>query len=316
MYVTELFKEFQKDRLKEAKKSDYDYMQEIYSRTELFDFTNINDDIEMDFDEFRKTLSVSLPLQFFSLPFENVFVKTLYNMNDTVSQELGIFLREYSPNILTGTITMNYKFGNLLFKYNLPFTIHLDEKCTLLINKIDYQNIINAIEKLYLANEKSIMNKINQILQLNKKTGKKSEIDENFKEKAKNEFLQIKETTIKMVEGGFLCGIIQTQKVFEKLSKHEIIVDKNEKMKPEYYSFKDKAKKTIKVTNRPIYYVLDKKDYEKRNYHIKPIGKLEYSHAFKVRGHWRRIDVKSIGKDRNGDYKIEGFTWVIDHIRG
>ena len=103
-----------------------------------------------------------------------------------------------------------------------------------------------------------------------------------------------------------------THEVFEKLSKCEILVDTAKGS--EYYAIK--GEKTKKVTNRPIYYVIDNRTYKQGAYHINPITKLEYSHAFRVRGHWRRIDEKSIGKDRTGDYHIQGFTWVIDHIRG
>ena len=123
------------------------------------------------------------------------------------------------------------------------------------------------------------------------------------------------ETQKRMINDYYGVRLTFLIKTFEKLSQYSTLTDIPIN-KTEYYSFKDKNKTTIKITNRPIYYILDKKDYEKKNYHIKPIGKLEYSHAFKVRGHWRRIDEKSIGKDRNGNYKIEGFTWVIDHIRG
>ena len=40
MYITEIFKEFQKTNLKETKLTHYDYMQEIYANTQLFDLTN------------------------------------------------------------------------------------------------------------------------------------------------------------------------------------------------------------------------------------------------------------------------------------
>lgn len=43
-------------------------------------------------------------------------------------------------------------------------------------------------------------------------------------------------------------------------------------------------------------------------------NKIDWSHRWKVRGHWRKCN--SVGKDRNGEYGVDGFTWVIDHIRG
>lgn len=35
---------------------------------------------------------------------------------------------------------------------------------------------------------------------------------------------------------------------------------------------------------------------------------LEWTHCFSVSGHWRKV--KNIGKDRNGDYCVDGYTWV------
>lgn len=43
-------------------------------------------------------------------------------------------------------------------------------------------------------------------------------------------------------------------------------------------------------------------------------GRIDWSHRWLVRGHWRRHP--GLGKDRNGDYCIDGFTWVVDHEKG
>jgi len=43
-------------------------------------------------------------------------------------------------------------------------------------------------------------------------------------------------------------------------------------------------------------------------------GTIEYLHKFSVRGHWRKIT--SLGKNRSGDYVIDGKTWVSAHIKG
>lgn len=40
---------------------------------------------------------------------------------------------------------------------------------------------------------------------------------------------------------------------------------------------------------------------------------VSWSHAFDVRGHWRRID--GLGKDRSGEYCVNGFTWVRPHVK-
>lgn len=43
-------------------------------------------------------------------------------------------------------------------------------------------------------------------------------------------------------------------------------------------------------------------------------GKINWSHRWEVRGHWRRV--KYIGKDRSGNYLIPGHTWVTPCIKG
>lgn len=41
----------------------------------------------------------------------------------------------------------------------------------------------------------------------------------------------------------------------------------------------------------------------------------DWNHRWSVRGHWRVSEGK-VGKDRDGNYCIDGYTWVKDHIRG
>lgn len=41
---------------------------------------------------------------------------------------------------------------------------------------------------------------------------------------------------------------------------------------------------------------------------------VDWSTAWKVRGHWRRHD--GLGKDRSGRYCVSGMTWVTDHVKG
>lgn len=49
---------------------------------------------------------------------------------------------------------------------------------------------------------------------------------------------------------------------------------------------------------------------------IKRLGrKLEFTFAFPVRGHWRDLPGK-IGKDRKGNYCVEGKTWVKESVKG
>lgn len=41
---------------------------------------------------------------------------------------------------------------------------------------------------------------------------------------------------------------------------------------------------------------------------------IDWSHRFNVRGHWRKYD--GLGKDRTGEYCIDGYTWVVSHEKG
>jgi hypothetical protein len=43
---------------------------------------------------------------------------------------------------------------------------------------------------------------------------------------------------------------------------------------------------------------------------------IDWSHRWEVRGHWRRLDADSIGKDRDGNYVVAGWTWVTPHEKG
>lgn len=48
------------------------------------------------------------------------------------------------------------------------------------------------------------------------------------------------------------------------------------------------------------------------------VGKdIEWSHRWRVRGHWRKLpEASKIGKDREGNLIVRGFTWVTEHIKG
>lgn len=41
---------------------------------------------------------------------------------------------------------------------------------------------------------------------------------------------------------------------------------------------------------------------------------IDWSHRFEVRGHWRVFE--GVGKNRDGEYNIEGFTWVKNYVKG
>lgn len=65
-----------------------------------------------------------------------------------------------------------------------------------------------------------------------------------------------------------------------------------------------------------IIYISDKKEFKKNHPELqnKIINKPKY--AFEVRGHQRKLhNPNTLGKDRNGDYCVKSFTWVIPAIK-
>ena len=263
MQIKEAFKKFTEERHKEDKGRNHDLLQEIYASTEFFDMSLYNFEGEvlhgfsLVHDEYVGTYTV----EDLSLPFQNTWIK--------LKENIFMFLREYSPEIITGTMyTTNYmcevpEYANITGTLNIPFTIRLK----------------NGI----------ISSDLNVLL--------------------------IKEYVPVLLENTFQVAI-QVGEVLNNLSKKQVAVDTDTSGHSEYY--RRKRKPTIKIPQRPIYYVLgDKKEDVTKKYNsIKSMGRLEYSHAFKVRGHWRTINEKSLGKDRNGNYGVHGYTWVVEHIRG
>ena len=96
------------------------------------------------------------------------------------------------------------------------------------------------------------------------------------------------------------------------LPKYSVVSDNNNN-KAQY--FPRKKLPTIK-SFKPIYYVLERKEAEKQVRSIRARGHIEFTHSFKVRGHYRRINPTSFGKDRNGEYKLKGITFVKDYVKG
>lgn len=106
-----------------------------------------------------------------------------------------------------------------------------------------------------------------------------------------------------------------TLDTLNSLGKHVVVKDTPECV-VQYYRRKHAS--TIQVKDRPIYYVLDKKYKDSYRFVIKnPIGKLTYSHTFKVRGHWRVLNsMDTLGKNREGIRNVKGYTWVKEHLKG
>lgn len=287
MLVTEIFKQFCNERYKEAnlkkyKGYDYNSMQQIYASTEFFDVSLYSWKKEntryYDLENNGYTyLCYTKDLEDFSLPFQNNFIK--------YKDDTYIFLREFSPNIITGTVYYtSFKFEG--FCLNCPFSIELGETH-------DNESVIE------LKNMQDIYFLLKQRVQ-------KELLQETLEEFAKNFFHIMLETCI----------------IFKTLNKKAVVTDNyNTKSTGKQYAdyYRLKGKPTIKVPSRPIYYVIgnkEEKDNENKVKRIKSRGYTEFTYAFHVRGHWRRIAEKSYGKDRNGNYNTLGYTWVNEYIKG
>ena len=256
--IQEIFKQFCKERHTEDKGRNYDLLQEIYASTEFFDTTLYKfTSIPYNFEQWNsKTYIATFPIENFSLPFQNNFIK--------IEEDKALFLREYAPDTLTGTMyIINYLGkGNTL---NIPFTIRLKGDTGIIMSDF-YVSML------------------------------------------KDRIARILEDMFIMVIGNCLT--------LNELSKKSVAVDKPINNFYEYY--RRRRKPTLKVPQRPIYYVLGEKekDVSAKYEYIQPTGTLEYSYAFKVRGHWRHIGDKTLGKDRNGNYNIKGFTWITEYTKG
>lgn len=73
--------------------------------------------------------------------------------------------------------------------------------------------------------------------------------------------------------------------------------------------------KKIRHKVRTILYIHNKEDVIKNNKALKI--NLSCPYRFTVRGHWRKLkDDTHFGKDREGNYTVQGLTWITDFIKG
>lgn len=281
--IQDIFKQFCKERHTEDKGKNYDLLQEVYANTEFFDMEFLDRPSELP--ELTNFIceplknSADFPIENFNLPFQNLFVHW--------KDKCYVFLREYAPDIITGTFYLtNCSFLNTN-KFvcegtlNIPFTIRLSNNFLTMSRPsiiVDYKGFSKFGELNEIFNTGSIENEEGNILELKVP--------------------------------------IEVCKVLNALSHKSIAVDKPVNTYYEYY--RRKRKPTLKIPQRPIYYVLGEKekDVSAKYKYIQPTGTLEYSYAFRVRGHWRRIGDKTFGKDRNGIYNVKGYTWVTDYTKG
>lgn len=271
--VTELFKQFCKERHAEDKGRNYDMLQEVYSKTELFDLSFLSRDKKVTPESLTRSLDIRDNdytlvadvnfLENVSIPFESQFIK--------VAPSTCIYLHEFSPNIITGTI----QYHSDWYQLNMTFDLQIERK-----------RLVIDLHPLY-------------------------DLARTFMIKGMNK--QMTDSNVNQVLNFTYLNIYYTLTTICNLPKYSVASDTPKHA--EYYTRKHSS--TIKVV-KPIYYVMDKKEEtEKRNYNrIKPLGHLAFDHSFKVRGHWRKINPHTYGKNRQGEYVVTGITWVKEHIRG
>jgi hypothetical protein len=80
------------------------------------------------------------------------------------------------------------------------------------------------------------------------------------------------------------------------------------------YKIKKNYGNTYHTTNRVI--VIGKTVTQIKKATGLPAEKMDFSHRFFRRGHWRKLEVYKIGKNRSGEYKEVGRTWVLEAIIG
>ncbi len=73
--------------------------------------------------------------------------------------------------------------------------------------------------------------------------------------------------------------------------------------------------KKIRHRIRTVLYIHNKEEVIKNNKALKI--NLSCPYRFTVRGHWRKLENDDkVGKDREGNYTVQGFTWITDFIKG
>ena len=276
--ILELFKQFCKARHAENKGKNYNLLQEVFAKAELFDMSLLEDNAKLyprDFMsnhrfEGRKNEELVVKsdyLKGLALPFEVVFCKLPSEENGDVFT----FMREYEPMVITGVVGSHTPTCQL----NSTF-------------KIDLENGVLTLSMyaLYKYANWLRMYKI-----------KEDEIEQYVK------------LLIAITLSGIFCPLYRLSNL------PTYATAKDMPRKHEYYKRKNLS--TIKVL-RPIYYVLDKSEEKKHNKYnrIKPVGSIEFTHSFHVRGHWRKISDGSIGKDRAGNRTVHNHTWVKEYVKG
>lgn len=275
--ITAQFKQFVKARHAEDKGRHYNLLQEIYSKAELFDLSLVEDSTKIYPKDFM------LHHHFEGSHNEELVIESEYLKKLTLPFE-AVFCKlpdtEGSVHAFMREYAPNIITGIILCKnerYELNSPFKIDlEKATMHLSMYGIYKYANVLRSM------------------------------GFKEDKVEQYVKI---IISMTIANSFCPLYW----LSNLPKYAVAEDKP--TKHEY--FPRKGLTTIK-TIKPIYYVLDKKEEKEHNKYnrIKPVGSITFSHAFKVRAHWRTIDKKTYGKNRAGVYNVLGYTWVKEHIKG
>ena len=98
------------------------------------------------------------------------------------------------------------------------------------------------------------------------------------------------------------------ERFINRLSTDEIGTSKSK----ERIKYKLDGKKRVRVIKKVVYV---SKGLIKESVHGQTVN-WDYSHRWEVRGHWRKLNEGKLGKNRNGDYAVKGYTWVVAHEKG
>lgn len=119
---------------------------------------------------------------------------------------------------------------------------------------------------------------------------------------------------------GYVELIFSTFKALQDQEKRTYACYVDEPIKPRsIYLRRDNRTPAWKIAEKPIILVLrdtPQKDKLVQKYRRKN-GNIQYAFSWVVRGHYRKLhNPETIGKDRNGDKTVPGYTWVETYMKG
>lgn len=211
-----------------------------------------------------------------AIPQSSVFIK--------VNEDTQIFFNDFNAENITGCYCRNNMTNKRgVFNLNYPFVINLKA------------NILNMHECYSIAS----MGKQDLMKEL--------------------EIRGFEPITAMAISLEIQQNIRKALSIFMLMNKNIVLIDDNSNSKPKYYRYNDKNKGVIRFNPKPTYIVLSEEKHKTlKNYdNIISNGKIERCFSFPVMGHWRRLSSQErIGKDKQDNYTIQGYTWVKDFIKG